>query len=472
VAFQAGAGATLGRVRSPEAALTGAPRGRLLAWPRSVSVGAAVLAATLPILFLHVDYQPSVSVSSATFKLSDAMVLLTALAALTVGVREREWRRLRPGLPVWTAALLLLGWIVAATFYPLLSPRAYGWRTHFVTAGEFCEYALLAPSVPLLVRRRTEGLLALGTLVAWAVVATIVGVVQWIGWSGLSGWGQGHRQPSFLGTHDFAALSGMTLGIGLVVLLWRVDEPRVRRAAWLAVVVGAVGFILGGATAGVIGLVPAALVATGLAARRGLLRRRTAVAALIATAVASIGVVALRGGDFGQFFRFLGLRHAQPRTSRNIQTYSQRTLLAYIGVRIWLHHPLVGVGWQGSAEPSAFVRELPAAHRRFPHVAPIAFPSAQHPYGVQMLYVQTLADLGVVGFILLAGLVVAALAVGVRAAMRAPPEAALGVTLGLFWLLLALGLWTALGLVAGVPLAALTWLALGLLCRMPRGAPA
>jgi len=161
---------------------------------------------------------------------------------------------------------------------------------------------------------------------------------------------------------------------------------------------------------------------------------------------------------------------AQASTSRNIQTYSQRTLLAYIGVRIWVHHPVVGVGWQGSAEPAAFEPELPAAHRRFPHVAAIAFPSARHAYGVQVLYVQVLADLGVVGAALLAALLGAAGFVGVRAALRAPPATAYLVTLGLFWLLLALGLWAALGLVAGVPLDALTWLALGFVCTRDQGA--
>jgi hypothetical protein len=33
--------------------------------------------------------------------------------------------------------------------------------------------------------------------------------------------------------------------------------------------------------------------------------------------------------------------------------------------------------------------------------------------------------------------------------------------LGLAWLVLALGLWTAFGIVAGVPLDALAWLAIG-----------
>jgi hypothetical protein len=39
--------------------------------------------------------------------------------------------------------------------------------------------------------------------------------------------------------------------------------------------------------------------------------------------------------------------------------------------------------------------------------------------------------------------------------LRSPP-------VGLLWLLVAVGLWGAQGLVTGIPLAALTWLALGL----------
>jgi O-Antigen ligase len=450
-------------MRSLDAAPVRAPRGRSLALPHGVSLGGLVFAATLPIVFLHIDYQPAVSLPfGATFKLSDAMVLLTALTAAAAAARG-GLPRLRPGLPVWVTGALLLAWIVAATFYPLASSRAYAWKTHLVTAGEFCEYALLAPAVPLLLRRRADALLAAGTLVAWSVAATVVGLAQWIGWSGLGGWGRGLRQPSFLGTHDFAALAGMTLGLGLVALLWGVRGPVLRRGAWVAVVTGVVAFVLGGATAGVVGLVPATVLAAGIAVRRHRpAARRTLAAALAATAIAAVGVVALRAGDFDQFFRFLGAKQAQSSTTKNIQTYSQRTLLAYIGARIWLHHPALGVGWQGSSEPSAFARELPAAHRRFPHVAQIAFPSAQRRYGVQVLYVQVLADLGIVGGVLLLALAGAGLLAGVRGALHSEPLPAFAATVGLFWLVLALGLWTAQGLIAGLPLDALTWLAFGL----------
>lgn len=415
-----------------------------------------ILAATIPIVFLHLRYQPSVVVGPATVKLSDVMVLLTALAAVYVAARD-GLAPLRPGLPVWIAAILFLLWIGLATLYP---SQAYPFKTHAVTAGEFAEYALLAPSVPLLVRRRVEALLVLGTLVAWSVAATVVGALQWAGWEIAAGWGQGQREPSFLGTQDFAAFSGMVLGLGIVALLWGVRD-RLRTVAWIAVVSGILGFAIGGATSGVIGLVPAAAMAIFVAARRGLLHRAALVAAVAATAVASLGVVVYRSGDYGQFFSFLGVRHTNASAAKNIQTYPQHTLLAYIGLRIWLHHPIVGAGFEASNDYATYGRELAAAHRHFPDVAPSAFPTPTRSYGVQDLYVQVLADLGIVGLVLLAALFVAGVVPGLTAALRAPPAAAFPALLGLFWLILSVGLWTAQGMIAGIPLDALTWLGFG-----------
>jgi len=450
-------------VRSLAAALTGAPRGRPVAIPGGVSFGGLVFAAAIPILFLHVQYQPSVVLhaggTSVTLKLSDAMVLLAALAAAAT-LRRRGLAPLRPGVPVWITGLLLLAWIGAAVFYPLLGSASYAWKTHLVTAGEFAEYALLAPAVPVLLRRRADGLLVLGTLVGWAAVATVVGVLQWAGWNILAGWGQGRRQPSFVGVEDFAAFSGMTLGVGAVALLWGA-RGGLRTGAWTALVVGTVGFVLAGSTAGVIGVLPALAVAAFVAARRGRATRAAVAACAASALLGTVGVVALRAGDFGHFFGFLGLRHTSASASKNIETYPQRTLLTYIGLRIWLHHPIVGAGFEASNEYSVFKRELPAAHKRFPHVARIAFPSASHAYGVQDLYVQTLADLGVVGFALLAALFGSGLWLAFGSAFRAQPEVAFVGLLGGFWLVLSLGLWAAEGIIAGVPLDALTWLAFG-----------
>ena len=208
--------------------------------------------------------------------------------------------------------------------------------------------------------------------------------------------------------------------------------------------------------ASILGLATALVVVGVLALLRGetTLRRAPAVGAI--ALVTAGGVVTIRGADLGAFARFLGAsssQQAEPQTK--VQTYAHRTLLVWIGYRMWLDHPIVGVGWEGSAEPANFEPYLPAAHRRFPDEAPLAFPAAapDRHYGVQNSWVQALADLGVVGRSPLGR----RLRRG-RVAGRARPP--------LYsrwpWIALLAWLWSAQGFIAGIPLDALTWLAFGL----------
>ena len=407
-------------------------KGRATALARPAWVGGAlVLALALPPLFLHVEYQPGVSIglgsTTVDVELADLAIVAVLVAALLSG-RRHGFGRLRPGLPLWLPAGALTIWIVVATFY---APVPLG--ENLVTTAKFVEYALLALAVPLLIRNRGDLRAPLAVLVAWSALASLVGLVQFFGADIFDAWSAGLRQPSFLGHNDFAALSGAAYLLGL----WT------RR--WLAIASGAVGLVLAAAIAAVIGLV-LAVAAIVLLSRRSLARAGLAVAL---TGAVAVGVFALRSGDVGDFLRFA--QDDAPASSSDVETYSQRTLLAYIGWRIFLDHPVVGVGWQGSAQPEAFEPQLAEARARFPDTAPLAFPAREHPYGVQNTYLQALADLGLVGFALL----VAVLAAGVVLGLRSPP-------LGLLWLLLAVGLWGAQGLVTGIPLAALTWLALGL----------
>jgi O-antigen ligase len=218
--------------------------------------------------------------------------------------------------------------------------------------------------------------------------------------------------------------------------------------------------ILAGAVASVLGLAVAlAALAVVLVMRRELVPRRVArVAAL--TGVVVVGIVAIRGSDLGAFARFLGASSNGRAQPTKVQTYAHRTLLAWIGWQIWKDHPVLGVGWEGSAEPANFGPYLPAAHRRF-HEAPQAFPSAapDRRYGVQNVWIQALADLGVLGLGFWMGVFAAAAWLAGRAAV------ALGSTHALYALLavaVLAGLWTGQSFVAGIPLDAFTWLAFGL----------
>jgi len=195
-------------------------------------------------------------------------------------------------------------------------------------------------------------------------------------------------------------------------------------------------------------------------------RRLGAVAA--ASAIVLVGVVAIRGSDLDAFVRFLGASPGkQAAHPTKIQTYAHRTVLAWLGYEIWIHHPLLGVGWEGSAEPASFMPYIPGAERRFPDVSQNAFPSPapNHQYGVQNVWLQALADLGVLGLAFWVAIFAAAAWLSARAAARIGGASAL---IGLAWTALLVWLWTAQGYVAGIPLDALTWLAFGLAATAPR----
>jgi O-antigen ligase len=407
-------------------------------------VGALVLAAAIPLLFLHVSYQPGVSVGTVDAYLSDFAVLAVVLVAALEGVRTR-FARLRSGRWIWLALAAFLLWMLTGVGLGHAHAASYDTSKHLVTAAKFAEYALLAPSAALLLRTRRDLVLCAWALVGWSALATLVGVAQFFGADIFLSGTVGRRQASFLASADFAALSAAAL-----LVSW-LDVPRALRI--LALVSGVVGMIVAGAMASVLGL------ATAFALYVLVCRdRRRVVAAALALVVVAGGAVAIRGKDLDAFARFLGATPgAHQEREQQVQTYSHRTLLVWLGVEIWKDDPVLGVGWEGSAEPANFEPHLPAAHERFPNAAATAFPSAaaDRRYGVQNSWVQALADLGVIGLVLWA----AVFFVPAWRAFRLRllyPLTLLGV---LVWL------WTAQGYVAGIPLDALTFLGIGLAAR-------
>jgi len=406
------------------------------------SPGAAALALAVPVLFLHIKYQPGVRVPLGSthlgLELSDVAVVVVALVALREGLRD-GFAPLRAAVPLWVASVALILWIFIRSDS----------LVHLVTAAKFSEYVLLAFSAPLVLRRRADWELVAAVTVAWSIVATCFGLLQFLGVHMADAWAAGRRQPSFLGHSDFAALSALALGIGLAaVLLAR------KRIGWTAVASGGVGLILSGATAGLIGIAAGTVGLLYAVSRRRSLELRDVAVSGIVVAVVAAGVLVLRAGDFESFLRFVHLKGRETQTA-NIQTYSHHALLAYIGYRIWLDHPVVGAGWQASTDPATVDPVLPAAHKKFPDVAPLAFPTRAHEWGVQNSYIQSAADLGLIGLVLWLAPFALALVFALRA--NAPPGA-----VAAFTVLAAMGIWGGQGLVAGIPLDAATWLGVGL----------
>ncbi len=440
--------------------MTGLGLGRFL---ERGATRAFVLLGAIPFLFLHERYQPEASFglgsTTVEVRLSDAAVLLLLATALVTAVRSGAGR-LRPGLFLWLTGALLLAWLAFEAFRPV-SVEDDLFAEHLVSGAKLAEYALLALAVPLLVRSVEDLTMVLAGTVLWGAVASGIALLQFFGLDVFGAWNPGWRQPSFLGHHDLAALAA--LGISLAAAGILVGRRRMPAAGLfvVALVAGMLGLVVAGSVAAAVGLALGALVLALASRRRFAPSPRRLLALLAVIAIVAGGVVAVRGDALEDFLRFVGVRGDEPPVG--VETYSQRTVLAYIGLRIFQDHPIVGVGWQRSSEPEEFEPYLDDARRRFPDVVDLAFPSAEHPWGVQNLYIQMLADAGVIGFALLLAVGVAGLVLAWRTVTHASTPWAVGAGLvALCALLTIAGEWASLGIVAGIPLQAALCLVLGL----------
>jgi O-antigen ligase len=423
------------------------------------STEALALAVAVPFLFLHATYQPTLSIgvgsTSVDATLADAAIALVVAAAL-VRARRDGWAplvasRLLLGL---TAAFLVVGAVSLAT--PSLIGEDYAFGVHAISFAKFAWYALLLPATVLLVRSTRDAVPLLRMVVGWSAVATAWGLLQFLGVvAEFEGKRPGQREPSFVGIHDFAALSGAALVVGALGIALADGRPVGRRWCLAGLAAGALGVVLSGAMTAVLGMwLALAAVLLGARAHRALGTRR-ALALLAVGLAVSAGTTVMRADTIERFAEFVGLREKTVDTG--VESYAHRTLLAYIGVRIWLDRPLTGVGWQASSEEWAYAPFLDDARARFPDEPDQAFPSPEHPWGIQLLYLQVAADLGVAGIAVLLALAATAIATGIRGIRSSPVALA-----GLGWLLVAAGIWTGIGLVPGLPLDALTWIAFGL----------
>ncbi len=427
------------------------------------ALGALVLGLAVPFLFVHEKYQPEVeldlSSTSVDIRLSDVAVLVVVLAAVVSAVRLGA-ARLGPARILWIPAVALFVWLSFEAFRPASVDDAR-FEEHLVSFLKLVEYALLAVAVPLLVRRREDLTIVLGSFVLWSVLASTVALAQFFGLDVFDAWNAGWRQPSFLGHHDLAALSALSASLGaagIVCLRKRLPASPLFAAALVS---GALGLMLAGSVAALGGFAIGAAVLAFAGRGRFSPSPRRLFALFALVVVVAGGVTAIRADSLEQFVRFLGVRGDEP--PQGVETYSQRTVLAYIGVRIFEDNPIVGVGWQRSGRADVFEPYLDDAHERFPDVVELAFPAPGREWGVQNLYIQMLADAGVVGLLLLLGVGAGGIVLAWRTAAYAANPWAAGAGLAVLCALLTLaGEWASLGIVPGIPLQAATCLLLGL----------
>ena len=346
------------------------------------------------------------------------------------------------------AAALLPLFVVSCFWRPVELPTK-----HLVTLAKDAEYALLAPSVVLLFRRSVDVERFFAVFIAWSAAAAGWGLLQFVGLvDEYQGKRPGQREVSFIGHEDLGSFTGAALVLGFVAIA--LGERR--RLTPLAIVAGGLGVIVDASVFAFLGTVLAALAVLWVGRRLGTITLvRTAALGAILLVVGS-GVLVLRGSDVSSYLSFLGVTPAKIVVSdSDVQSGSQRATLLWIGWRIFEAHPVLGVGFDRSA--NRYQPYLAAARRKFPNQPEIAYPSPRHQWGVQNLWVQLLADTGIVGLALALTTYGTALVTAFRAARRR-------VSLGLVaagWILVATGTSNAIGIIAGIPLDAVTWLGFG-----------
>jgi len=433
----------------------------------AVSPAAVVLALAVPFIFLHPHYQASVTVGPLSANFSDFAILAAVVAAFVSGVRH-GFGPLRGVRTVWIPLIAFCLLIFASLLWAHHVDPAYGLKDHFISALKFVEYVFLAAAVPLALRRELDRRVFVAAVLGWSAFLTLVGMLQFLGVvDELKGRRPQQREPSYIGVHDFGAFSGAALSIGFASILLAFR----RRPGTLGAATGAVGIAIAAAFDSVGGMIATAVAGYALARRRGPVALRRVVIVAVICCVVTLAAVTLRGSAIKAFLRFIGVAPATKAETHQIQTYAQRTLLAYIGLQIWIHHPILGVGWQESRLPHSYEPYLAKAHARFPNAAPQSFPSREHLWGVQNGIVQTLSDLGVVGGLVLLALVAATLRVLIGVAARGPPELLWSAIAGTGWLLFALAVFTGSGLLPAIPVDALLWLSIGVAVSLHNSLP-
>jgi hypothetical protein len=408
-------------------------------WSQLRSPRFGLLLVTLALCLVRSRDQPgmNIGIGSTTATIVPADLAVAALAVVGVAALARR------GLPRVT--WLAVGSGLAFCLLILVSGAANG-AVAFVSGAKLVELAALAIGTIALVRTPRHLEAIVDVLLLFTLAADVVGLIRFAT-------GGGGRQASFLGEHDFAFLASLPLLYGLTLVVTR----RAGRRALLSIAAGSIGCILGAALASLLSLYLGAAVLVGVA----LLRRRLDLRAAATTAAVLVAVTAgtltLRSGDLGFIQSWFGKPASHP--GQYASSWSQRLILAYVGGRIFIDHPVLGTGWYGELPPAEYTRYLPDAHRRFSDQPARYFPQPNTKFIPQQTFDEVLYELGIVGGIVMLGLLVGLGRACARTAARAGGALAL---LPAAWLAAAIGAMAGEGLFGGASLAAIFWLVAGL----------
>jgi O-antigen ligase len=305
-----------------------------------------------------------------------------------------------PRFGQWAAlAFLAFGGV---SLYYVWSETPGGLDHSAVSWLRFVQTASLAFLAAAVIRSRRDLVVVLAAIAAGALVAVGSGIVEVIeGTTPIGG-----RVSGMHGPNELALVSGMLV----LIATFAVGRRRPALCA-LLIVAGVISLLLAKSVGVFVGT--GAALAVGAAFSRagsGLQRASSFGLAVVVAAALVIGAVQLLRPD------------ATPGSSGfNYNSTSQRVIVGAAGIEIFERNPVIGVGWRRSDAPDVIgARDINIDLRhRFPGARQDFFPDVT-PASVHNTYVQVLAELGLVGFVLFAVMLVAIFA-GVRRVLRGVP---------------------------------------------------
>jgi O-Antigen ligase len=333
---------------------------------------------------------PLIEFGELSLRYVDGMfALLICIVLARIAVRQR--------ISISTEFRELFGPLLLFILYIGISLVVVRVRNPELFAASLASYLRLiitvsfAPVLHFVLRDRWDMYIFHKGLIIFSMTSVAVG--QWLVGAGLEG-GEakafGDRSGGLLGTSSFGLVSGLLV---LYAFIRRDEKPRSLEWA-IALVLGLLGLSLDKSAISIFAVAGAFTVY--IAAMRshrggasGLVR--VAVVGTILAAAAVLAVLTFRPNDMSKLADLSG------------GSFAVRLMLGYAGVLIFLDNPLIGVGWQASSAEGVIASPVLMATlgETFSQLTTTIF-SVIGRISVHNMYVQFLAELGIIGFALFA----------------------------------------------------------------------
>jgi O-antigen ligase len=267
----------------------------------------------------------------------------------------------------------------------------YSFPKHFLlSVASFLrlgQYAFFVPLACLVLRTERDMKSFVGCFLILSLASVAIGLIQSLSGPGLLS--EQSRVGALLGTNTLGLQSGFLCLFAVIQYYEKLFSGRI--FAWFLLGGGILGLLLTKSVSGSLATIVVIVIYLCIHSRRGsLFILRRALIMCLGLFLFLFFLYALRSGSLHGFFEMRG------------GSFLHRSIMGVTGIGIFLEHPLVGVGWRASSFPEILMSPeligwLPTI---FPSAPAQYFPDIT-PTSVHSIYVQVLAELGLVGFFVL-----------------------------------------------------------------------